>query len=63
MLYNITRASDWSNEEQPCSKAYRLKNVWFIEISTLEELQALVSECGKLIVRETMITIYDDYVE
>ncbi len=76
MKFHICRTSACSNIESPCKEAVRNdkdKN-WYIEISTLEELLALVDKCGETIILQAsfektdepyipQLEIYDDYKE
>ncbi|MBU3186582.1 hypothetical protein [Clostridium estertheticum] len=70
MKYKISRAS---KSGKPCENAYcecyehevDPFTQYYIEINTLEELQALIEECecGEIIVDEDSIKIYDDLIE
>lgn len=71
MTYKIEQTSSYGYQGQaPCSKAYRGDNnennypQWYVDINTLEELQALQDEVNKaLIVGKEHIEIYDAYRE
>lgn len=70
MKYEISRASDWTGEEKPCSQAvYEGKeewgdNIWTIEINSLADIDALINEVGEIIIYpENKIKIYDYYIE
>lgn len=71
MKYKIEKTSSYGYQEKaPCSSAYRGENdqdnypQWYVDISTLEELQALQDEVNKpLIVSKEHIEIYDAYRE
>lgn len=69
MIYTIRRTSDWQGENKPCKKAQfkgvgKFKyNIYTIEINSLEELQALINEVGKIVIDKDTIEIYDDYRE
>ena len=63
--YKISRASTYSIHK-PCINAYNYPNIdqeWFINLSSLEDLDALILEVGQIIMDETYIKIYDDYIE
>jgi hypothetical protein len=72
MIYNISRTSDWFAEKRPCDGAYLHKsgklelgevNEWNIAINTLQDLQNLIADVGRVIIDEENIEIYDDYRE
>ena len=72
----IRRASNQyaTNSEPPCANAYSENGVWFIDISTMDDLITLINEVNvKLIIDKEdwyfdkteypLIVIYDEYVE
>ena len=72
MIYIISRASDWYGEKKPCEGAclhkagnleYGEENEWHIEINSLQDLQNLISEVGRIIINKEEIEIYDGYRE
>ena len=64
MKYVISRTSDWMGKTQPCSKAYKENDKWYIDINSLEELNELIDEVKeKVIIGCDDIEIYDDYRE
>ena len=64
MKYEISRSSDWWGEKQPCEKAYKENDKWYIDINSLEELNELIDEVKeKVIIGCDDIEIYDDYRE
>lgn len=89
MTFKISRASDWRKKNKPCEEAHEItivnefdtidkhvrieKKQWVIDIASLDDLMALVSKYGSIIIDEyhesdetpqcNEITIYDDYIE
>lgn len=67
MKYNISKTSDfWGNEGKPYSKAYQDENdkKWYVDIETLNELNAIIEETEHPIVIDMdSIEVYDDYRE
>ena len=64
MKYKISRSSDWWSEKQPCQKAYKENDKWYIDIDSLEEIQELINEVKtEVIIGFDDIEIYDDYRE
>jgi hypothetical protein len=71
MKFKISRASSWSNENPPTPAAIFIRkeewgdSTWEIEINSMEELMALISKEGDLIISgdNPNIIIYDAYVE
>ena len=64
MKYKISRSSDWFGKKQPCEKAYKENDTWYIDINTLEELNELIDEVEtKVIIGGDDIEIYDYYRE
>ena len=69
MIYDIHRTSDWFKESKPCERAELQGedelgyDKYTIEINTLEDLQELIKEVGKIIIDESTIEIYDYYRE
>ena len=71
MKYKIEQTSSYGYQGQaPCSRAYRGDNdqnnypQWYVDITTLEELQALQQEVRHpLTVSKEHIEIYDAYRE
>lgn len=51
-------------KKQPCEKAYKENDKWYIDINSLEELNELIDEVKeKVIIGCDDIEIYDDYRE
>ena len=64
MKYEILRTSDQMGKKQPCEKAYKENDIWYIDINSLEELNKLIDEVKEqIIIRIDAIEIYDDYRE
>lgn len=75
MRYRITRTSDWDGKKQPCKNAYQKSGqddwdnpLWFVDVATIDDLQALMMETGCPIILfdgdyGDEIEIYDDYRE
>lgn len=64
MKYKISRSSDWWGIKQPCQKAYKKNDKWYIDIDSLEEIQELINEVKtEVIIGFDDIEIYDDYRE
>jgi hypothetical protein len=83
MKFVVTRTSDWNDNKVPCAKAkreiitnnksgedYRERNVWTIELNTLEELINFTNKYGRIVIEEYWlndkfkeIEIYDGYRE
>ena len=83
MKFIVTRTSDWNDKRCPCKEAtreivnndrtgedYRERNVWTIELNTLEELISFTNKYGRIVVEEYWlnskykeIEIYDGYRE
>ena len=64
MKYKISRSSDWFGKKQPCEKAYKDNDTWYIDINSLEELNELIDEVKKkVIIGCDDIEIYDYYRE
>lgn len=75
MRYRITRTSDWAGKKQPCKNAYQKSEqddwgnpLWFVDVATIDDLQALMIETGHPIILldgdyGDEIEIYDGYRE
>lgn len=74
MKFEVSRASEWFNEDSPCEGAYMelAQNsagypymTWHREFNTLEELTEWVEDldCKKIVLSPGRITIYDDWLE
>jgi len=68
MLFKITRASTSHQKDmKPCEGALEVDGLWYIEITTLEELEELSKKEGPQLIIDFSddrdIKIYDDYVE
>lgn len=70
MKYIITRTSNFVSDKKPYEKAISGgtdeydRIIWYVEINTLEELQALQKEVKcPIIISSNTIEIYDDYRE
>lgn len=70
MKYIITRTSDWSGKEQPCSQAFQDGTdkyghpIWRVDINSLDDLQSIIKECdASVIVGLNDLEIYDDFRE
>mgnify|MGYP003429606115 CR=1 FL=1 len=67
MKYNISKTSDfWGYEGKPYSKSYQDENdkKWYVDIETLDELNAIIEETEcQLVINTDSIEIYDDYRE
>ena len=64
MKYKISRSSDLWDKKQPCEKAYKENDTWYIDINTLEELNELIDEVKtNVIIGGDDIEIYDGYRE
>ena len=64
MKYEISRSSDRWGKKQPCEKAYKENDTWYIDINSLEELNELIDEVKeKVIIGCDDVEIYDYYRE
>jgi hypothetical protein len=69
MKYSISRAGSLSKSKSPCNRAYRGgfdkydNPIWAIDINSIEEIQSLIAEVGKIVMGGDWILIYDDYIE
>ncbi len=78
MKYIVKRASQWSQEIQPCEEARReiipykdgKEKVWMVKIGTIKELMNFKDKYGDIIIGDSIIykgyseiLIYDDYIE
>lgn len=70
MRFRISRVSDYSGEEQPCSNAIKEgidehgSNMWWVNIDSLDDLYKLIEEVGTIIIDpNNEIEIYDEYRE
>lgn len=71
MKYEIYRTSEWAGCRKPCKSAYKgisdndIVTEWYIEINSLDDIQALIDEVGNPIIikKDNVIEIYDDYRE
>lgn len=70
MVYKIYRTSAYCAEGKPCEKAFLIegkgcRKVWGIEISSLEDIDALIKETGNSIIfgNNGELEIYDTYRE
>jgi regulation of enolase protein 1 (concanavalin A-like superfamily) len=70
MNFKIKRASYYGyykEEPQPIPQAVKSEDgvTWEVEIGTVEELMAMIDQCGIqfIIGKENSIIIYDDYME
>ena len=69
MKYYIRRISSYGPDVKPCANALPEQDTcpwnrsWCIQIDTVDDLIALISEVGEIIMGGDYITIYDDYNE
>jgi hypothetical protein len=66
MKFEIVRASDnfRKDSDKPCEGAWLENDAWWIEIPDLASLIALSKSVGRdVIVNDSSIRIYDDYIE
>lgn len=75
MKYRVTRSSDYKGKERPCTKAYQDESkdmwgnlLWWVDITSLDDLKALMEETGESIILADgdyglEIEIYDSYRE
>lgn len=75
MKYRVSRSSDYKGEERPCTKAYQDGSkdmwgnlLWWVDITSVDDLKALMEETGEPIILADgnygqEIEIYDSYRE
>lgn len=69
MKYRIFRTSDFFRENQPCANSYQDGTdefdypQWYVDINSLDDLNKIIEECGRIVLKQSEIEIYDTYRE